>query len=48
MESVSLKGMIFVGQKNTRYISLQNVGLVALGYQGFLGIMGRLGTVQVA
>ena len=48
MESVSLKGMIFAGQRNIKYISLQNARLVVRKHQGFLEMMERLGTVQVA
>jgi len=48
MESVSLIGMIFDGQKNTRYISPQNARPVEIKRQGFPRMMERLGTVQVA
>ena len=48
MESVSLKDMIFDGQKNTRYISPQNAMLVEIKHKGFLEMMERLGIVQVA
>tara|TARA_R100000908_G_scaffold65286_1_gene53864 strand:+ start:3756 stop:3902 length:147 start_codon:yes stop_codon:yes gene_type:complete len=48
MGSGSLKGMIFDGQRNTRYISPQNARLVEIKRQAFLKMMGRLGIVQVA
>ena len=48
MVSGSLKDMTFVGQKNTRYISLQNARLVEIKRQAFLEMMERLGIVQVA
>ncbi len=47
MESVNLKSMTFVGQRNTRYINPQNVDYVEIKRQAFLKTKANHGIVQV-